>query len=191
MGMFDTIAWADDLPFSPEMREIGLDKRDWDFQTKDLDSSMAYYAVQGGQLFIQKYKVEKWIEGDPKGKSISDRIGHLERDLPYLDPVKNTTTIRMYDFRQSVQDKWDCWIEFEVVFKDGKVDSVKLFKFEKESDVPRKVRDKQWRESLEKEAALWRNRFFFHTQPYIFTAHVIRRALYWIADLTYKIANKL
>lgn len=189
--MFDTIGWADDLPFSEEMKELGLDKRDWDFQTKDLDLSMAYYAVQGGQLFIQKYKVEKWIQGDPKGKSMLDRIGHLERDLPYLDPVKNTATIRMYDFRHSVQDKWDCWIEFEVVFKDGKVDSVKLLEFTKESDVPRKVRDKEWRESLEKEAALWRNRFFFHTRPYIFTARVIRRALYWIADLTYKIANKL
>ena len=49
MGMFDTIQWGDKLPFSEEMREFGLDKNNWSFQTKDLDCCLANYVVQDGK----------------------------------------------------------------------------------------------------------------------------------------------
>jgi len=191
MGMFDTIAWGDDLPYTLPMEEIGLNKRDWDFQTKDLDCAMQHYVVQGGKLYLQKFKHEEWVAGDPKAKSLMDRIGYLDRQEPYLDPVKLTTTIQMYDFRHSVDDRWDCWIEYEVIFDEGNVKSVNLIKFTKESDFVRKEQERQWREEREREAARWVNRFFFYTKPYRFVARNLRRGLYALAEFTHKIANKL
>ena len=50
--MFDTINWADSLPFSSEMVELGLDKNSNSYQTKDLENALFEYMVQGGKLFL-------------------------------------------------------------------------------------------------------------------------------------------
>ena len=197
MGMFDTVSWADPLPFSKEMVAHGLNKNNWSFQTKDFDCSMDNYVVQGNQLFVIKYRDEKWIEGDPKAKNWSDRFGYMDRTGEYLDPVKVTTTVMVYDFLQ--ESEWnrlpvpghDYWVEFEVVFIDGKVDSVTLVKFTAEDNSERKQRDKEFQESLKREHARWRNRFFFGTRPYRFVARHIRRALNSTADFLYRLSNKL
>ena len=197
MGMFDTVSWADPLPFSEEMVTHGLNKNNWSFQTKDFDCSMDNYVVQGNQLFIIKYRDEKWIEGDPKAKNLSDRFGYMDRTGEYLDPVKVTTTARVYDFLQESEwnrlpvSGYDYWVEFEVVFIDGKVDSVTLVKFTAEDNSERKHRDKEFQESLKREHARWRNRFFFGTGPYRFVARHIRRALNSTADFLYRLSNKL
>lgn len=191
MGMFDTVTWEDDRPYTQEMADAGLNKGVQGFQTKDLDCAMQYYVVQGGKLYLQKFKHEEWVPGDPKAKSLMDRIGYLNRHDPYLDPVKLTTTIQMYDYRQSVDNRWDCWIEYEVIFNEGIVKSISLVKFTKESDFARKEQERHWKEKRERESARWVNRFFFYTKPYHFVARNLRRGLYALAKFTYKIANKL
>ena len=97
MGMFDTIQWGDNLPFSEEMKEFGLDKNNWSFQTKDLHCCLGNYVVQDGNFFLQKYKNEKWVEGDINSKNWLDRIGSFERTEPYLELQKITETIYIYD----------------------------------------------------------------------------------------------
>lgn len=191
MGMFDTIAWSDPLPTSPEMDEIGLNKRDWEFQTKDLECVLDLYFVQGGKLYINKHRRTEYIPGDPKAKNLLDRIGHTEQYEPYQEFVPKTTTIRMCDYRLSVADAWDCWIDYEVVFKEGIVDSVKLLEFRKESDTERKERDRKWREECAYQQSRWINRYFFYTLPYIKTAAFIRRRLYKLSELIHTLANKL
>jgi hypothetical protein len=99
MGMFDTVSWADPLPFSEEMIAHGLNKNNWSFQTKDFDCSMDNYVVQGNQLFLVKYRDEKWIEGDPKAKNLMDRLGYMDRTGEYLDPVKPQPFESMTSYR--------------------------------------------------------------------------------------------
>ena len=191
MGMFDTIAWADPLPSSPEMDELGLNKRDWEFQTKDFDCALGLYSVQAGRLHIQKYTSEEWVEGDPKGDSFMDRLGYLDRKDPYWEFVAKTATIVMYDYRQSVMDAWDCWIEFEVVLKDGIVDSIKLAKFTKESDAERKRKNLERTKEMQYQESRWINRFFFYTRPYRKAAAFLRRGLYSLSNGIQNFATKL
>ncbi len=87
MGMFDTISISGDLPFSQEMIDLGINKNNLSFQTKDLDCTMSHYFIQNGELFEEKYKTEEWIAGDPNAKSIMDKIGHMQREDPYFEKV--------------------------------------------------------------------------------------------------------
>lgn len=191
MGMFDTIAWADTLPTSPEMDELGLNKRDWEFQTKDFDCALDLYSVQGGRLHIRKFRSSEWVEGDPKAEHFMGRVGHLARNDPYWEFVVKTATIVMYDYRQSVMDAWDCTIEFEVVLKEGIVASIKLIEFTKESDAERKRLHLERIKEMQYQESRWINRFFFYTRPYRKTAGFLRRRLYSLADGIRNFANTL
>ena len=191
MGMFDTIQWGDNLPFSEEMKGLGLAKNNWSFQTKDLDCCLADYVVQDGIFFLKKYKNEKWVEGDPKGESFIDRLGSLERTQPYIEPEKITTTIYMYDYRHDVLGLWDCSIEFKVVFIDGKVQSTELVRFEKLPNAERKQQELEWRQRQDFINSRWYNRFIFHTSPYRWTSRCISRALYRTGSFFHTISYKL
>ena len=189
MGMFDTIAWADQLPSSPEMDELGLNKRDWEFQTKCFDRALQLYSVQTGRLYIQKYRKTEWVEGDPSAKNIMDTMGYLKREEPYWEFVPKTVTVEMYDSRRTAE--WDCWIEFQAIFKDGIVDSVKLVEFKKESNTLRKEQEKQWAEERAYEAARWVNRFFFYTLPYRKFAKIAGRITYRLGNAIIQLGYKL
>ena len=191
MGMFDTIQWGDKLPFSEEMREFGLDKNNWSFQTKDLDCCLANYVVQDGNFFLEKYKNEKWVEGDSKAKNFLDRIGSLERTEQYLELQKITETIYMYDYRHDVLGLWDCTIEFKVVLIDGKVQSTELFEFKKVPSADRKEQERKWHAEREYENSRWYNRFIFHTSPYIWLRRRISRALQATGSFLHTISYKL
>jgi hypothetical protein len=191
MGMFDTIQWGDNLPFSEEMKEFGLDKNNWSFQTKDLDCCLANYVVQDGNFFLEKYKSEKWVEGDPKGKSFMDRMGSLERTDQYLELQKITETIYMYDYRHDVLGLWDCTIEFKVVLIDGKVDSTELFEFKKVPSADRKEQEREWHAEREYENSRWYNRFIFHTPSYRWVRRILSRAFYKIGTFFQTISYKL
>lgn len=192
MGMFDNITWADSLPFSTEMEQLGLAKNDFVFQTKDLDCAMAEYTVQGGKLFLKSYYTEEWVKGDPKAKSVRDRLGYIQRDGEHMVEVAPATrTIYMYDFRYDVMDKWDCWIEYEVIFVDGKVTSTKLHKFEKTDNAERKLRDVEFREQMRQRSRVWYNRFLFHTRPWRFISRRLSRSLYRLGNAIYTISRKI
>ena len=191
MGMFDTIQWGDNLPFSEEMKGLGLDKNNWSFQTKDLDCCLDNYVVQDGNFFLQKYKNEKWIEGDPKAKSFLDRMGSFERTEPYLESEKVTNTIYMFEYRQDVLGLWDCSVEFKVVFIDGKVQSTELFSFEKLSNAKRKQHELEWQQRYEYIKSRWYNRFIFHTTSYRWISRKIARLLYRIGTSLQELSFKL
>jgi hypothetical protein len=191
MGMFDTIQWGDNLPFSEEMKGLGLAKNNWSFQTKDLDCCLANYVVQDGIFFLKKYKNESWVAGDPKGESFLDRLGSIERTEPYLEPEKITTTIYMYDYRHDVIGLWDCSIEFKVVIIDGKVQSTELVRFEKLPNAERILQEREWHAEREYENSRWYNRFIFHTSPYRWTRRCISRVLYRTGTFLHTISYKL
>lgn len=191
MGMFDTIVVADKLPASQEMIDLGLDINNHDFQTKDLDNSLSLYHIQGGRLLLQRYKTEEWIEGDPKGKSIMDRVGHLDRKDPYYEDTNYHGTITFYHYLDDVKDKWDCWVEYEASFTHGQLDGFKLIKFEKEDNSIRLNRNKEWQEHHAKQEALWYNKYIFHTKIYRKLAfNVWYKTLNRIGSFFIRLSNK-
>jgi hypothetical protein len=191
MGMFDTIQWGDNLPFSEEMKEFGLDKNNWSFQTKDLHCCLGNYVVQDGNFFLQKYKNEKWVEGDANSKNWLDRIGSLKRTEPYLELQKITETIYIYDYRHDVLGLWDCSIEFKVVLIDGKVQSTELFEFKKVPSADRKEQERKWHADREYENSRWYNRFIFHTSPYRWVRRKLSITLYKTGSFLHTISYKL
>lgn len=186
--MFDNISVSGSLPFSEEMISLGLDKNNLSFQTKDLDCALDSYVIQNGELFVQKYKNSKWIEGDKNGKTFMDKIGHLEREDPFLEKVYFHGEIYFCEFIHDVQDQWDCWIEFKAIFTEGKLQRIELFKFEKTSNAERKARCLEYTQELEKERGKWINKYFFYTKLYSFLHHKIWRS-FWLTVAN--VANKI
>ena len=180
MGMFDSISVAAQLPYSEEMKELGLDTNKHVFQTKDLDCLLNEYIIQGDSLYITKYKTETWVEGDTNSKSVLGRIGHLKKGEPYLELVDFHGKINFYDYVDDVQGKWDCWIEYVATFTNNKLTEIKLAKFEKTDNAERKERDRNWQEECRRKNSLWYNKYFFHTKP-----------VFWIKRILYRSLNRL
>ena len=191
MGMFDNISVSDTLPFNQEMKDLGLDINNHSWQTKDLSNSLSQYYIQGGRLFEQKYKIHNWIAGDEKAESFMDRLGHMEREDPYLEPVYHHGEIYFYDFVSDVQGKWDCWIEFKAVFTNGGLDRYELVKFEKKDNAERKAADEAFFNEMEEEKRKFINRYFFHTKPYRWFSRKWYSACVSIGNFFYKLSNKL
>ena len=192
MGMFDTINWADSLPFSQEMVELGLDKNSNSYQTKDLENALFEYMVQGGKLFLKRFRNEEWIEGDPKSDSVMGRIGHMSRTDEYYEEIDvGTRTIRMYDYREDVQGKWDCFFEFDVVIVKGVISEVKLVSLEKTDSSHRKELHRQWLERDAAEARLWYNRFIFRTKAWRKIRRPIWRSLQSAGQFLSSLSHKI
>lgn len=192
MGMFDTIEWKDSLPISEEMQKHGLDNSvKWIFQTKDFECVMDHYIVENGELFLQMHRNKRWVEGDPKAKSFMDRLGYITSDGAYLEKYGTTETIRIYDFKQSDNAAYDYWIEFKVVFLQGKVFEVVLEKFEARDNAERKEMWQRHMEASARARKIWYNRFIFHTHLYRAFAMKINKFLHTTADFLYRISYKL
>lgn len=191
MGMFDTISVSDQLPFTDEMKELGLDARNYSLQTKDLDNALSTYVLQDDKLYLEKYEKEEWIVGDPKGKSLFDKLGHLHREGKYLEDVKYHGIIYACDYRTDVQEKWDCFIDFEITFTDGLVTNKRVIKFEKVDNADRKERNKAWENEMIMNQNRWINKYFFHTLVYRWFGTKVRRVLHAVARLLQYLAYKI
>lgn len=192
MGMFDTISVSDALPFTAEMKELGLDINNYQFQTKSLDSLMDSYIIQGGKLFIQKYKNEHWIEGDKNAKKFTDRFGRIEREEPYLEPVLHHGEIYFYDYKESVQNKWDCWVEFKAVFTSGVVDRYELVEFRKTDNTERLESQKKYLEEIKEQENKWYNKYFLYTKPVRWFGHrVWYRGWHRLGNVCHNLSNKI
>lgn len=186
MGMFDTISVADSLPYSEEMVSLGLDKNVFNYQTKDLHCLMDEYVVQNKKLFCKKFKVERWVEGDKTKKNFLERFGHMEREEPYYEDIKYHGEIYFYDFVQNVNGKWDCWVEYKAAFTNGELTGLNLFKFEKTDNTERLEKEKNFKETIQKENNKIINKYFLHTAPVWWCR---RRIGFWLQKLGQKIIN--
>lgn len=166
MGMYDTIIVVENLPLTEEMKELGLDilLLNGDFQTKDLDNTLGVYVIQGGRLFLKRYKTEEWVPGDEKSPKWIDRIGYLKREDEYLDPVGYHGTILFYHYIDDINGKWDCWVEYKATFTEGQLSKIELVKFEKTDNAGRKQRQLEMLEEARIQDSLWYNKYFLHTK---------------------------
>lgn len=187
--MFDIVSVAVPLPYSEEMRELGLDKNNREYQTKDLECYMGRYVIQSGRLFEQKYKKTEWVEGDPKSEFLTDKLGRLSKQDPYWEDVNYHGEISFYDYLSDIEDKWNCWVEFKATFTRGVLEGIELVRFTKKSNEEQKKFDLDFLKEQQRIKNLWHNKYFFHTK-------IIRKFRqkiwykFWIkvSDITQKIA---
>ena len=174
MSMFDTIQCSDTMPFNDDMAALGLNVRNWSFQSKDLDNCMIEYVLQDGILYEKRYKETKWIEPEFINKKIWS-FGHIERTGEYLEDIKYHGVVNMHDYRQDVMGKWDCWIEYGVTFTDGKVTKTELKEFTKEDNTPRLQKNKELWDDIILRESKWYNKHIFYTCAWFKVVHLKRK----------------
>jgi len=189
MGMFDIIQCSDAMPFNDDMAALGLNVRDWSFQTKDLNDLMSEYVLQDGILYERKYKETKWIEPDPLNKD-KWHFGHMDYTDGYLEDTKYHGVINMYDYRQDVMG-WDCYIEYAVTFTGGVVTNTELTKFTKEDSAPRIQQHNEVWDRLEAAAAKWYNKYIFYTPRYRFIRKYLAKFLCTLGNYLLRLSFKL
>ena len=193
MGMYDSIVCKYPLPMPDDPK--GYSGSD-DFQTKDFDQSLATYTIdENGQLFIHRYEGE-WEPGNKDSKSFIGKIGYFKTTKKWLEELKTTTTIIFYDYIHSQNTDYDYFIEYESVFVNGKITSVKLIKFEATDNAERKRKDIEFNEQMKKHhefTKTWKYKYF--VKPYNKTISYLFRktgnAFHNLSHALYKIENKI
>jgi len=169
MGMYDTVACSDSLPVIQEMIDLGLDKRDYIFQTKDLDNFLLEFVLQDGILYEKKYKDNKEL---------------------YLEDRKYHGTLNLYDYRENVKDKWDCWIEYKLTFTAGKMTNATLLVFNSEDNAYRKTKEKEFWDKVKANNNKWYNKYILYTKTGKSIKFIIHKVLYNVGTYIQKLSYK-
>ena len=158
MGMFDYISVADKLPTNSEIDAVGLDLYKEPFQTKDLDNILSTYYIQGGRLFVEKYRSSTWV-----ADADAFAGGYLDREEPYQEEMVDFHgKINFYHFID--KDDKDHWVEYDAYFTHGKLDKVELVKYKADSNVERKQSLKEMFTKSEERSKIWYNKYIFYTK---------------------------
>ena len=134
MGMFDTIYCVKKLPLTKEIKKAFPDT-DWskaDFQTKDLDNTLATYSItKNGTLSFLRIEGEsvRVISEEEEKKIRKQRkfcwpYEFVEKSRKY-EKYNHTGTVNFYYYREDKDDNtWD--LEFTATFVKGKLTSLVL-----------------------------------------------------------------
>lgn len=171
--MFDYISVADKLPTNSEIDAAGLDLYKEPFQTKDLNNIMATYFIQGGRLFVEKYRSSNWVN-DPEGFA----GGYVDQQDPYQEEI--TDYHGKLRFYHSIdKDDNDHWVEYEAYFTHGKVEKIELVEYRKDPNAERKASLKELFDRYEAERNKWYNKYFLQTNFMLKVRQLLRKFLYW------------
>jgi hypothetical protein len=133
MGMYDDIVCKYPLPLPEDTKGF----HPCGFQTKDLENALDCYEIrEDGTLWLRECERE-YIDGDPKGKTWSDKIGLVKETKVWWTPVKITKSINMYTYQQG-EGQYDYWVDFAIVFIDGVLQKIELKKFDVTNNTERK-----------------------------------------------------
>lgn len=157
MSLFDTFYFKSyklkKSMFPNGLGELDLNElQNADYQTKDLGETFVghfYLKKRDGVYRLYKHDIEyKWIEGNKKGKSFMDQLGHME-EVSTKEILVNdvgTNTIRVYSHFE--KETCDYWVEFNLVFLENELLKVEVAKVEEESSEHRKKSDEEFRKIL-------------------------------------------
>ena len=168
----------------------------YDFQTKDLDLILGLYVIdKNGQLCIQR-KDGEWVQGNKNSDSLIGTLGYFKTTKEWLEELNTTTTTVFYDYQHSQNTDYDYFIEYEAIFVNGKLTSIKLIKFEANDNSERKRKDIEFDKKLEEHHKFintWKYKYF--AKPYNRTISFIFRKISKISQnlsrILYKIENKI
>lgn len=191
--MYDTIVCKYPLPIPDDPK--GYTGSD-DFQTKDLDLSLSTYTIdENGQLFVHRFEGE-WEPGNKDADSFIGKLGYFKTTKKWLEQLNTTITVVFYDYQQSNNTDYDYFIEYEAVFVNGKITSVKLIEFTATHNAERKIKDAEFNERLKKHHEFiktWRYKYF--VKPYnktiSFIFHKTSKAFYNLSYILNRIEVKI
>ena len=174
MGMYDNIVCKYPLPLPEDTKGYILES----FQTKDLDCALDSYEIRDdGTLWLRECEREH-IDGDPNGKTFSEKFGIIKEIKHWWTHVKTTRTISMYDYHHS-DGAYDYFINFEVVFIDGVIDKIKLIEFDAMDNTERKKLHVRHIEELKKQKEFESTMFYkLIIKPYNKIIRFICRLIY-------------
>lgn len=143
--MYDTVICKYKLPMPEDPKGYSGSS---DFQTKDLSCSLGEYTIEedGRLLYRKSHYVRE--EGNPKAKSILDRIGRMREESFEMIHEKTTDLICIYDYQQTKGD-YDYFIEYGILFRNGVIDEIKISSFEANENADRKKRDEEFTKEME------------------------------------------
>lgn len=162
MGMYDDIVCKYPLPLPEDTKGF----HPCGFQTKDFENALDCYEIrEDGTLWLREC-VREYTEGDPKGKTWSEKFGIVKETKVWWTPVKLTTTINMYTYQHG-EGQYDYWVEFVIEFVDGVLNKINLVKFETTDNSDRKESNRQHMEQLKKRKQFESTMFYrFIGKPY-------------------------
>lgn len=182
MGLYSNIKFAYPLPLPSDLGELKPQElQNTSYQTKDLENCLDYYEVdKDGQLFREERESE-YIPGNPKGKTFSERWGHIKTLKSWLEKQSDTCTVNFYEAFQDDENLYDHWIDYSAEFIKGRVVSIRILKFEKILNADRKTRDAKLKAELEasyKFRKLWYIKYLY--LPYVSVIRFIFRKYNWL-----------
>lgn len=166
------------------------------FQTKDLDLALASYTIdENGQLSIERSEGE-WTEGNKDSESVFGRLGYFKTTKKWVEQLNNTATIVFYDYQHSNETDYDYMIEYEAIFINGKISSIKLLLFEATDNARRKIQDAEFDKKNKEHyefTKTWRYKYF--VKPYNKTIrYIFSRLIKFSSNMSsvfFKIENKI
>jgi hypothetical protein len=164
VGMYDNIICKYPLPMPDDPKGYSGSN---DFQTKDLDLSLSTYTIdENGQLFIHRFEGE-WEPGNKDSDSFIGKIGHFKTTKKWLEKLNSTITIIFYDYQKSDNTDYDYSIEYEAIFVEGKITSLKLLGFRATENAERKINDAEFNKQLREHHKFTKTRRYkYFVKPY-------------------------
>jgi hypothetical protein len=191
MGMYDDIVCKYHLPLPEDTKGF----HPCGFQTKDLDNALDCYEIrEDGTLWLRECERE-YTEGNPNGKTFSEKYGIVKEIKVWWTHVKLTKSIDIYTYQHG-EGAYDYWVVFSIQFVDGVINKINLVKFDAKDNAKRKEDDKQHIEELKQRMKFESTLFYkFFCKPYNKTIRFVTRQLSKFATLLlsvcYKIERKL
>jgi hypothetical protein len=139
MGLYDNII-IDREHFSNMGEKVDkylslFKKETVDLQTKDLEESLSTFRVQNGQLFYERVEIE-WVESNTPDNVFG---GYAQVISKNLEERNNSVIVYGCDLRDA--EDFDLWIEFKLVFLNGKLEEISLHEYRETDNSARKKRE--------------------------------------------------
>lgn len=139
MGLYDNII-IDREHFSNMGEKVDkylslFKKETVDLQTKDLEESLSTFRVQNGQLFYERVEIE-WVESNTPDNVFG---GYAQVISKNLEERNNSAIVYGCDLRDA--EDFDLWIEFKLVFLNGKLEEISLHEYRETDNSARKKRE--------------------------------------------------
>jgi hypothetical protein len=165
MGMFDQIYVKKALPLSKELKALkDIKWEECDFQTKDLENTLAIYEITKAGKLRYKEVEREWVDDEEaflKGymKEVSSKwvdTKHTGKVRFYHNFSTNKSNVNI--FSDVLDDEtnlegYDWWVEFDAEFVKGKLTEIKLAKTEKTPAKIRIIQNIEWAKDLKKKEA--------------------------------------
>jgi hypothetical protein len=191
MGMFDEII----IPKS-YLKGV-LDKKDEElfdtyhqFQTKDLENSLAVYKIYRNRLYKRVHS--EWTAHPSEDKQVDP-----DEAKPTWDKATPPSEINFYD-TFCTKNGDECWFEFEFKFVNGKLDSKKLTDKTVTSKESQEATERMWdaeQEVFDKYRKKWSYRFWTKVERFCQKLTVMARNRhlipYDIRKRAYKTSGRL